>query len=377
MKRLSSRLAVVYFFAVSTTITASLRAEPKMSDGDRAELAALRRAVEQGYAKLDHFTMSCFGYAADTKRGKPADSIYFGGMGYVFERKTKRLAIVKQGEPNLLIQDRRLFLFLWEDAGTGVRTYLEIVKERPITWEDVDEAEEIVRKQCPLASYERLDHCMILPLLDGGTDRLFAGAIRVLKRGEDKESISVFELGHPQYKIAIGLPQPTTKLDPAQYPRCFRVESGVTKLSFAVDSTGIVSAVTGVAAREDVFALPGNPVFILKKNCGFNGNGQQPEKITEAALDLPKDAKRIGIVELKAACLAANKAEGIEALQAMLTQLEKEQKENFNMEKLLQSEIAEAQGSKSVNKMANLQADLSETRGRDQTYCYVIPRSAR
>ena len=374
MKPLTGLLVVVLWFAFSTAISASLAAEPKVPNGDRAKLAALRRTVEQGYAKLDHFTLACFAYAADTKQGKPDRSLYFGGMGYAFDRKTRRLAIVKQGEPNLLIQDRRLFLFLWEDAATGIRTYLEIVKERPITWDDVDEAEEMVRKQCPLASYERLAHCMILPLLKGGADRLFAGAIRVLKRGEEKEPTSVFVLGHPQYKITIGLPESTEKLD----PRSIRAASAwriATKLSFAVDSSGIESAVAGVAAREDVFGVPGNPVFIFKRNSGFNEKGQQYEKVTDAALDLPNDAKRIGVAKLKVAQLAAIKAEGIESLQSQLKQLEKVQKDNQKDEKLLQAKIAEARSSRtSADKLVELQAYLSDAQGRERTYDNAIPR---
>lgn len=299
------------------------RTPPCTSDSAGRELNSLRRAVEEGYGKVDHFLMACFSYAATSRDGKPDGSLYFGGMEYGFDRQTKRLSICKGGKPEILVQDRHLFYFLWEDFG-GTATYLEIVKPRSITWNDLDEAEQIVREQCPLAGYSRIDRCMVLPLLQGGTDRLFTGTTQVLTQNGPKERVDIFELGHPQRKIMIGLPQPMANLDPAQYPRCFRVENGEANLAYAINQSGLISAVIGTVSREDVFSTPGNPLFIMKKNCGLADESQEVGTDEKSSLELPLGSKCIGVADLKAGYLAAMKAEEVELLKSQLDQLKKD-----------------------------------------------------
>ena len=340
----------------------------------RGELDSLRRGVEEGYGKIDHFTMSCFGYAATAWHGKPKRSIYCGSMGYGFDRQTKRLAIFKDGRPEILVQDHHLFLYLWEDF-SGSATYLEIVRPRSITWNDVDEAERVVIEQCPLAGYSRFDRCMVLPLLEGGTDRLFAGATRVLRQADTKEQVNVFELGHPQWKVMIGLPQPVARLDPAQYPRCFLVENGETNLAYAIDRSGLISAVAGTTSSEDVLTVPGSPVFVIKKNCGFVGPGQALISEKEPALEIPSNAKSIGIIDLKASCRERMKAEGVETFQSHLDQIENEWKDLLKNEVVLRAEMAACLSSgRNCEELARFRAELDETQASKNRYAYVAPR---
>jgi hypothetical protein len=346
----------------------------RTSDGADCDLAALRRAVEEGYGKVDHFYTACFGYAATVWDGKPKGSIYFGEMAYGFDRKSKQLAIFKEGRPKVLVHDRHLFLYLWEDAGTGTATYLEVVKPQSITWNDVDEAERIVTDQCPLAGYARIDRCMVLPLLEGGTDRLFAGACRVLMRTDTKDQADIFELGHPQSKITIGLPQPVKTLDPGQYPRCFRVNNVETDLAYAVDRLGIITAVVGIVAHEAAFSVPGGRVFVLKKSCGGVGSDQRLGSETELPLELPLGSNRIGIADLKKRYRRAMFADA-DIFQARLDQLEKELKEHEQSKKVLLAQIAECRlrGQKS-EEYVELRAELQEIQDANETYRFVVPR---
>ena len=344
------------------------------AESANSELAAIHRAIEEGYGKLDHLSMVCFGYAATLRDGKPNSSLYYGGMAYGYDRKTARLAIFKDGRPEILVQNGHLFTYLWGDS-SGTATYLESVKPRSITWNDVDEAERIVAEQCPLAGYAHVDRCMVLPLLEGGIDRLFAGTIQILRQSDTREQVNIFELGHPQWKVMIGLPQPVAKLDPARYPRCFRVKNGSTNLSYAIDSSGMISAVVGIVSRVDVLSVPGNRLFVLKKNCGLVEKGQTLGSENEFLLELPQGAKRIGAADLKASYRAEMKAEGMEILQAELDNLEKGWKELLTTEAGLLAKIADCQtNGQKRDELARFRAEFDEVQGEKKSYESVAPR---
>jgi hypothetical protein len=337
-------------------------------------LATLRRVVGEGYRKTDHFTMDCFGYAATIKDGKPDFSLYYGGSAYGFDRATRWLAIFKEGRPEILVQDRHLFVYLWDDYA-GAMTYLEVVRPHPITWNDVDEAERAVIEQCPLAGYPRFDRCMVLPLLEGGIDRLFDGATEVFQQGTAKEQVDIFELGHPQWKVMIGLPQPVAKLDPSQYPRCFRVKKGDSDLAFAVNRSGIISAVVGTTVSEDVTMVPGNRVFVLKKNSGIVGAGQALESGEILRLELPTNSKRIGVADLKTSYRQSLKSEGIERLRSQLNSLEEESTNVLKRESVLKAEIAECvKNGKMAKELHDLRVQLDAVHDFEKRFEYIAPR---
>ncbi len=111
-------------------------------------MPSIQKAVVESYGKLNHLSVSCLVYVKDMYA--PAQ-ISLGSIEYRFDRRRKQLAIGAQGEPGLLVRDNHLFLLLWHDKNDDVPTYLDVRKSQAVTWKDVDEARQLVRKNCPLA----------------------------------------------------------------------------------------------------------------------------------------------------------------------------------------------------------------------------------
>ncbi len=276
--------------------------------------AELRKAVTDGYGKVDRLSISCFFVDKENYEGEPV--LCMGSLEYRFDRQTRRLAIGAQQEPGLLVNGKEFFFVLWHE-NNGDPTYLKVNKTHPVRWNDVDETMRVVRKDCPLCEFSCCFACsgFVLPFLEGGVERLLPPNTKVLSLADPNQTArrialgeqeplgeqGIFGLGHPDYKVWIGYPKETPNLDPKRFPICFKTEDKACTWTWAFDpQSGTLSAAVGIVDPKGAWGVPGNNHLVLLKKIVSFDKDDFGGRVSSVPLCLPENAKTVEFADLKA-----------------------------------------------------------------------------
>jgi hypothetical protein len=342
----------------------------------------VQEAVVDSYGKVNNYSVSCFIYVGDIH----ASPLCMGSIEYRFDRSAKQLAAGTRGEPELLVKDGQLFLLVCHENDRENPTYLEVRKSHAITWKDIDEARQLIRKECPLARGSMCIPCYVWPFLDGGAERLFPANATVVTQNDMKpaevsskqsESFSgIFRFGHPDLKRIIGANEEDfVKLDPKKYPVCIKSEDGPSSWVFAFErETGNLTAAIGVVDRQQVLGIPGNELSIItKKTVSFVEGKNAEGEFKPLPLQLPQGARTVGAAGLKAAYYAAMLRTGRSALVERKDRAEEDLRATIKKETQLNARIAalSPRAAKEPKELDDLQRELDGVRGDKAMYSYV------
>lgn len=253
----------------------------------------IQKHVVDGYIATGNFSVAYLVVANEIYDGDA--TIFMGSIAYRYDRSKKKLAIGVEGEPILLVQGNRAWIFLWENGDEP--TYLEVTRPQAIGWKDIDESIELVRKECPLMGPGPYLPGPLLPILDGGIEQLFANAQAL--NMDDKDAKGFFQAAHPDRQPL--MPASESKLDPQEFPRCTKTECEKSSSLYAFDrKTGILSCSIEEVPRMQVLGRPGNPVQVfLKQVVAYHETEERSHEFPEVPLRLPTNARKIKRGDLK------------------------------------------------------------------------------
>lgn len=357
------RLFAAFGLMLVSGIGHALAAPPSISD--------VRRTVVDGYGKIDRFSVSCMlgiDEIIDRDPRKCLRTVCLGSVEYRFDRATKRLAIASGVWPELLIHGNKLFVGIW-GGSAGSPIYVEVEKSNSVTWGDVDEALRSIRKQCPLALSDRCHFpAFLYPFLDGGADRFFSASTRVLDESDPKDRAVISE-AHPATPfIANGTKR---RLDPQRLLVCIESQDASSKWTYAFDrKSGALSAASGTDRYEHIFGMPGYDVIVGMTIVTDFNKGEISAECTEVALDLPPNAKVVGISDLRAEILRNT---GLPALEAQKVELDKNIQSSKDSESQLLLRIAKftAEPDKRRDDPEDDQLELIRTRAEKNRYLFA------
>jgi hypothetical protein len=346
-------------------------------------LPALQKAVVERYARIDHYSVSCLLYVKDVYA--PAQ-LCMGGIDYRFDRRTKRLAVGSQQQVGMLIRDDRLLLLACRDESEDALTYLEIRKDHTITWKDVDEARQLLRKECPLADGSYRMPCFVWPFLDGGGARLFPPTTKLLKQSNAKQGkpiqkeldpfAAILDFGHPDYQhILVPKDRNNDTIDPKHNPICTMTEDGVDQWAFAFErASGTMTAAIGIVDRKQVLGTPGNKLLVLLKRIAtFGENDKGAGEFRPLPLDLPQNARTVGLSGLKTAYYTAMAHATYPSLAEQNEQVERALLAAVQKRNRLEADLAKSIVTSGTerDRLADLRRQLDATRGDIASCSYV------
>ncbi|NQT36516.1 MAG: hypothetical protein HQ581_03450, partial [Planctomycetes bacterium] len=329
--------------------------------------------------------------------------------------------------------------------------YLEIKKDRAISWKDIDAASLAINKGCgPYAPWiddgfsavpwNSLAPCFVAPLLDGGKETLFSKGTKVwtidpkLFNPDHEEVLQkLLETGRlsaPNQKIVLqgiletdGLAAPMLKkglqpfldantineiqlrvflanccldmfeaeqpeLDPAQLPTCFKTEDESSSWIYAFDrQAGTLSAAAGTIDSEQVLGCPGNEShFWIKKIATFRDgtfqidNGEVfkiNDNLMPVPLQLPEDAKTIGISDLRRSYLERMSRIDMEIILKQKAYLQGRLREVIQHESDVMAEMAEMSRQSAGSAIDREELEFARLHlalapGSKQFYTYVL-----
>ncbi|MCH8046606.1 MAG: hypothetical protein IID44_23115 [Planctomycetes bacterium] len=328
--------------------------------------------VVAGYKAVDEFSVVYVAVVNDVNlgTGKHAIGTEMSSIAYRYNRAQRKLAIGLDGVPVLLVDGNRAFIWLWENEGeTG--TYLELEKSHAIGWSDIDEVMQLIKKQYPLAGIPCYLPGPVLPLLEGGVERLFPKKTRVVKR--DDRNDAFFVAGHPENAVLIGTPD-KSKLDPKKYPRCIKTENAVSTWHYAIHhETGLISGAMGDVRRMPVMGTPGNNIRVFLKHIVTYPAGEEYHEFPEVPLRLPRTAKIISMDQLKSRLYKEVMRGGLDELIDQHKAVYEELQAIIETEQKLTQKIVEQQANpaRKPKELKQLQLELESTQGTRKTYAYV------
>ena len=187
---------------------------------------------------------------------------------------------------------------------------------------------------------------------------------------------AIFDWGHPDFQhILIPKEQNPDEIDPKNNPVCIKAEGGVDTWAFAFEKkTGTLSAAIGVVDREQVLGVPGNKLLILMKRIKSFAEGEEEKgEFRPVPLQLPQNARIVGVAGIKAAYYAAIAEGGPMTLAERREEVEKELQATLDKESRLKTKISQltVKAAKGMKELDDLRKELEGAQGDKVMLSYV------
>ena len=369
----------------------------------------LRKIIAERCAKVDHFSLDCEGCCSIIKGGGCWG--YFG-LRITFDRPTKRMAFGLDGLPALLVQDRRAFFLLYCDGRNEKEapTYVEIRQERPIAQQDIVAALRVMKKEgepygydcccCVYDAYKEVATRFLTPFLDGTMGDLFSKKVQPLDcdarllaanmekgspqtehvrmRLTETEKLSeiecgIFALGHPDSKLMQSPEEAPPHLAPEKFPICFKTKDDSSSWVYAFNrESGVFLGVIGTVDQKEIFGSPGNEVVVYVKACLLKDS----DECKPMPLDLPKNARIIGVADLKSDYRRMLSETNAEELRERIAYEEGELQKRVRDESDLSAKLAKLSGEAKTDKktLEDVRSQLVLARGETARYAYHVAK---
>jgi hypothetical protein len=355
----------------------------------------LRKIIADRCGKVDRFSMVCDVFYCPKNSGSWCDEIR-----YQFDRPTRRLLVKSEGPPALFLNDHRAYFLLLSQENES-STYLEIHRDRAIGWNDILAAGKIMRKECepygmvccPYELCGEISTCFVAPFLDGGIGALVSKDVqpvsfeakllaaepeRAMAHLMKTEKLNGVEgcavvLGHPDSMFMQSPEEKPPQLAPEKFPLCFKLKDDSHSLVYAFGrENGVFLAVTGTVDHRKIFLCPGNEVVIYAKAAILkNSNEYKP-----IPFELPKNARLIGVNDLKSECLRILSATSLEETVKQRVAEEEELRKRIREESDLSTKLARLSTDAKTDRktLEDVGSQLAMTQGEKAMYVYRVAK---
>lgn len=319
--------------------------------------------------------------------------------------RTRRVArIIGSGPACILLLDHDSY------SENETPTYVEIRRDRAITQQDIAAALRVMKKEgepygydcccCVYDAYKEVATRFLTPFLDGTMDDLFSKNVQPLhcdarllaantekgspqtehvrRRLIETEKLSeiecgIFALGHPDSKLMQSPEEAPPHLAPEKFPICFKTKDDSSSWVYAFNrESGVFLGVIGTVDQKEIFGSPGNEVVVYVKASLLKDS----DECKPMPLDLPKNARIIGVADLKSDYRRMLSETNAEELRERIAYEEGELQKRIREESDLSAKLAKLSGEAKTDKktLEDVRSQLAFTRGEKARYTYNVAK---